>query len=160
MPTETNVRASVVTRRRAVGVAALLVVVVVGSAAWWIWSADSLRDRVESQVRTGAPPGTPRLDAAEWVSQTYGVLASYSPDPNGDRWVGQTVPDLAGVPADRLGGALRFAVQPRGRLGEVMQQVHRQQVIVYLLLDKDDRVCGYFFLSLEELRKMENEKRR
>jgi len=38
--------------------------------------------------------------------------------------------------------------------------VYLQQVFVYLLLDKHDNVCAYFFLSLDELREMELEKLR
>jgi len=133
----------------------------VGLAVWWLLNAGSLRDRVEAEVRAEVPIGTSRQDAAAWVTRTYGgLIPHHSSDPTAERFVGRTIPDLAGVRADGLGGILRFTVRPRGIVTDVIQQLDPQQVFVYLLLDQNECVCGYFFLSLEELGRMEIEGRR
>jgi hypothetical protein len=160
MPNSANVRARWLTGRRSAAFLGLSIVLIIAGIVVWTLLMGSLRDRVEVHVRDGVPLGTPRLKAEEWIKNSYGMQPYYNPDVTGDQFVGHAIPDLAGVPADRLGGTLRFIVRPRGMLSDVVQQVYLQQVFVYLLLDKHDNVCAYFFLSLDELREMELEKLR
>ena len=160
MPATLNIQARWLTMRRvSAGAMVLACFLAAGGVLWWITQAGTLRQRVETEIRDAMPVGTPRKEAEAWVKETHGMIAFHNPDPTGDRFVGRTVPDLSGIPDDRLKGVLRFTVRPRGTVSDLIQQVSPQQVIVYLLLDHDERVCGYFFLSLEDLRKMESEKR-
>jgi hypothetical protein len=124
------------------------------AVAWWCFGG-SFAGRVESEVRAGVPLGSIRADAEQWVRRTYGVQPAYFHDATGDQFVGRTVPDLAGIPADGLAGFVRTTVTRRGILRNIPRLFDYDQVFVYFLIDRNDRVCGYYFLSLAELRDME-----
>src|SRR5205807_2034054 len=121
-----------------------------------IWfGSRSFRDRVEAEVRAGVPIGTPRGEARTWLQRTYGFQPRDTDDVTGDQFQGQSVPQLAGIPADELGGLLRVTAARHGLFGSAINAIHRDQVWVYLLIDRQGRVSGYYFLSIDELRAME-----
>ncbi len=137
---------------------AILVAAVAAITAWL--GSGGFVERVESEVRAGVPLGSSRQDAESWAERTYGVIPMFNGDVSGDRWVGRTVPELAGVPADQLGGVVRTTAFRRSPVGKAINLIDNERVSVYFLLDRQQRVCGYFFLSLSQLREMEIAKAR
>jgi hypothetical protein len=146
--------------RRRAAVAGLLVALVAGGLCACVWYASrTFLERVESEVRAGVPIGATREEALSWVGRTYGVVPWETDDVTGDQFQGQTVPELAGVPADEVGRLIRVVVRRRGLFAEPADAVHYAQVFEYLLIDRNGRVSGYFFLSPDQLREMEAAKR-
>lgn len=139
---------------------ALALVLVGGAAAIHLWTESSMRARVEAEVRAAVPIGTPRADAEAWAQKRFRFIPTYHEAPIGDRFVGRSIPDLAGVPADELVGAVRTTAQPMGLVGDALNKIRPEHVWIYFLIDRENRVCGYCFLSLSQLRVMEAEHRR
>jgi len=143
-------------RRVRSGAAVFLAVVLVAAAVfWWARQQGTDAERVAHEVRAGVPPGTTQGDAEAWLKQTYGVIPTYLDDVTANRIQGRTIPECAGVPAAELGGLISCSVRPRGALAEALRRVHYDHVWVYLLLDKEQRVRDYYFLSFDELRELE-----
>jgi hypothetical protein len=146
-------------RRRTVACAIGIAAVVVAAASVGWFGARGFSDRVAAEVRAGVPAGSSRAEAEAWLKHRYGTIPFYNDDVTADRFTGRTVPELAGVPPDELGGLIRTTVARRGVFGDAVNLFDREQVWVYLLLDRDQRVQSYFFLSLGELREMEAARR-
>jgi hypothetical protein len=140
--------------RRGLVAAALLLAAAAAGLVGWSLRVDLAR-HVERRVRAEVPPGTPRAEAEAWATRTYGVLPTFHADVTLNRFQGKTVPQMAGVPAEDLGGIVSLAVRRSGPLGRALDGLHYDHVWVYFLLDREQRVAGYFFFSFEELRKLE-----
>jgi hypothetical protein len=148
-------------RRHVIAWCALVALLLAVAAAALVWvTRGSFVERVEAEVRAGLPLGTSREEAEAWARRTYGFVPQFDSDVTGHRFVGRSVPELAGMNGEELGGLVRTVARRRGPIGEAMDLVDHDHVWVYILLDKQERVSGYFFLSLGQLRDMEQAKLR
>jgi hypothetical protein len=148
-------------RRRAWGLRLAGAILLTGVAVWalltWAMNRDGLLPWVSREVRDGLPPGTPRQRVEAWLTQRYGYIPTYYPraDVSANRIRGRTIPELAGVPEDELGGMVFVTVRRPGPLGAALERVRYDHVQVYVLLDEDQRVKDYFFFSFDDLRRAE-----
>jgi hypothetical protein len=131
-------------------------VVGVAGATWWAVQQGGDRDRVAREVEAGVPLGSSRQQAEAWIRQTYGTTPSHLTDVTANRIQGRTIPECAGVNEADLGGLVFCTVRRTGPVAEVLDRVSHNHVWVYLLLGKDQRVCGYYFRSFDELRELEH----
>lgn len=143
------------TRLRLGAAIVCLVGLAVAGIFWLARLQGNYADRVIADVRAAVPRGSSRQQAEAWVQRTYGVIPTYHSDVTANRIQGQTIPERAGLPAADLGGLVFCTVRPRGGLAEVFNRLRDDQVWVYFLLDKEQHVRDYYFLSLAELRELE-----
>jgi hypothetical protein len=147
-------------RRTMLAYAGMAVLLGGAAAVFWWNASQSLIACIELEVRAGVPIGMARADAEAWAQQRFGFVPTYHDDPWGDRFAGKSVPELAGIPPDSLAGLVRTTARRPGMVGTALNTLRPEHVWVYFLIDRENRVCGYWFLSLSQLRVMEQERRR
>jgi hypothetical protein len=133
--------------------AGLVVAAAVGGAAYVMLRQPTWSARVAEQLRLGVPLGSSRGEAEAWLGQRYGYIPggycgniAAAPDSVG----GHRVAAYAGWPETDLGGWIGFVERRPGLSGRGLDYLRFDEVIGYILLDRDQRVCGYVVLSLRE----------
>ena len=85
---------------------------VVAGVATWVW-CDSRRgwraETLERLIREEVPAGCARREAEGWFDR-HGIRHSYFADTTGDQYGHDTMPTLAGLRAEDLGGMVRGTI--------------------------------------------------
>ena len=64
---------------------------------------------------------------------------------------GQSMAQLAGISEDDTSGMIFFMARRDGPMAAVLDKLHWEHVPCYLLLGKDQRVIGHYFVSNDDL---------
>jgi hypothetical protein len=122
-----------------------------GLLAFFFPHAD-FAERVTREVPTGVPIGTPRTTAEAWLTEQYGAFYGHYKGPG---LVGPQRPkmllDAVAIAEDVPGGVVIERVRKRRLLERLLDRLHHEEVWVFLLLDADDGVQDYRFMSYPEL---------
>jgi hypothetical protein len=145
-------------RRRSLWLCAAAAILFLGAAALWSYQSDSSqKERLRQQVRTQVPIGSSRQHVEQWAQRELGSKPSLQEEPPAKRPAGRTLARVAGVPEAEQDVYLMVTIpmEPRfisGRWGP-------NQMWVFLPLDAPGNVRGHYFLTLDELAKIEAEDR-
>jgi hypothetical protein len=119
-----------------------LVVLAVLALATWVgldsqrgWTVAKLERLIEAEVT----PHCDRQQVEAWFDR-HGIPHKYSVDTTGSRYGDQTMPMLAGLRDEDLGGMVGGGIEgPQANLGFL----RNGRISVYFFLDKQGRVVGH-----------------
>ena len=145
-------------RRKVLWLCAAAAILFLGAAALWSFQSDaSQKVRLRQQVRTQVPIGSSRQHVEEWAQREFGRKPSLQGEPATRRLVGRTLARAAGVPEAEQEVYLMLTVPLEARLINGHWGANHMWVI--LPLDASGNVRGHYFLTLDELAKIEADDR-
>jgi hypothetical protein len=137
----------------------LAVAAVAASAAAAVWYHVSARenaaDRLKREIRAGVPVGSTREQVEAWAKEKLGVIPSAHQTGAADGPTRRTIPGQAGVDETSPGSVLevviplgQYVIPGRGEVGP-------NHLWVFFRLNPAGEVTGHYFLTLEELARIE-----
>jgi hypothetical protein len=126
--------------------------------ALWSYQSDAFqKERIRQQVRAQVPIGSSRQHVEEWAQREFGRKPSLQGEPATRRLVGRTLARAAGVPEVQQEVYLMLTVPLEPRL--INGHWGPNHMWVLLPLDAPGNVRGHYFLTLDELAKIEADDR-
>jgi hypothetical protein len=123
---------------------ALLVCGLVGAGLWRCSFHGWTKAKLERLIYSEVPPDCTREQAEAWLD-SHGISHTYWAGVDGDRVGSSTMPMLAGLDEEELGGMVRGDVRTED--AAKVDLIFPQRLCVYFFFNKQGRLAGYLVYS-------------